>query len=117
MADVKIGSNTLIDRQLYYVDGVTELLIADLSLVYAEVKQWNRVLATYNLKPGTADPEIRGVGTPESRLEIEITKALSATFHEGAVWIKIYLEKADPSFIVDQEFAPILEFEAFTAVL
>ena len=117
MANITIGANTLIERQLYRVDGTTPLLLSELVTVQAQVKQYGKVFATYNLKPGDADDEIRQ-GASTSKIEIEITKALSAQFKEGAVDIKLILEETDADFTVDGEFrSSSTEFEAFTAIL
>jgi hypothetical protein len=60
---------------------------------------------------------IAGNSTPESSVIIEITKELSAKFIGGPVTCKLYLEMDDSDFLVDQEFAPIHEFELFNVVI
>lgn len=113
MPTLKRGGNTLIERQLYRVDGTTPLLLSELVTIQAQIKQYGRVLATYNLKPGTADDEIRQ-GSSTSKVEIEITKELSDLFREGAVTCKLILEETDADFVVDGEFNSPEEFEIFT---
>lgn len=116
MATLKRGANTLYERQLYRTDGTTPLLISELVTIQAEIIQYGVVLATYTLKPTPADDEIRQ-GSSTSIVEIEITKALSDTFKEGAVNCKLILEETDAEFIVDGEFAAPVEFEMFTVEL
>lgn len=113
MAILKRGGNTLIERQLYRVDGTTPLLISELVTIQAKIIQNDRVLATYTLKPIPADGQIRQ-GSSTSKVEIEITKALSDTFREGPVNCKLILEETDADFISDGEFNSPEEFEMFT---
>jgi hypothetical protein len=110
MSELKIGANKLHEEQLYYSDGTTPLLLADLSLVRCELFQHGRLMASYALKPTHTDAEIRQ-GSSTSIVEIEITKELSATLYEGTLSAKLYLEKTDTDFVVDGEFAPIVEFD------
>lgn len=112
MATLKRGGNTLIERQLYRVDGTTPLLLSELVTIQAQIIQYGRVIASYNLKPGVADSEIRQ-GSSTSKVEIEITKELSVLFREGPVNCKLVLEETDADFITDGEFASPEEFEMF----
>lgn len=119
MSDLRRGANILVERDLFYSNGTTPLLIADLTLVKAEIIQYNRILATYYLKDTddvsfTADPEITGTGV--SQITIEVKQSLSLQFREGPVKCKLYLEKVDAEFIVDLEFKPIDLFEMFTVI-
>lgn len=113
MPTLKRGGNTLIERQLYRIDGTTPLLLSELVTIQAQIIQYNRLLASYTLKPIPADDEIRQ-GSSTSKVEIEITKELSAIFKEGPVMCKLILEETDEDFIVDEEFASPEEFEMFT---
>lgn len=115
MATLKRGANKLYEQQLYRDDGTTPLLLSELSYLRAQIIQYNRVLVEYNFKPGDADSEIREGSSP-SKVEIEITKELSATFREGPVTCKLLMEETDADFITDGEFADHKEFEMFTIV-
>jgi len=113
---LKRGGNKLYEEQLYRDDGTTPLLLSELVTVNVQVIQYRRVLASYNLKPGTADSEIRQ-GSSTSILEVEITKELSATFKEGPVSLKINMEETDAEFITDGEFFAPKEVVMFTVEL
>ena len=113
MPTLKKGGNTLIERNLFRIDGTTPLLISELVTIQAQIIQYGRLKATYTLKPAPADDEIRE-GSSTSTVEIEITKELSETFREGPVICRLFLEETDSDFVVDGEFASPEEFEMFT---
>ena len=113
---LKRGSNHLHEEQLYRNDGTTPLLLSELVTINCQIVQYRRVLASYNLKPGVVDDEIRQ-GSSTSILEIEITKELSATFKEGLVTAILNLEETDAEFIVDGEFFDKREIDLFTVEL
>jgi hypothetical protein len=119
MANLRIGQNLLSERDLFYVDGVTPLLIADLTLVRVELIQYNRVIADYYLKDDddvdfVTDPEITATGV--SQITVEIKSSVSATLREGLLQGKIYLEKVDADFNVDLEFKPIDVYDIVTMI-
>lgn len=107
------GGNKLHEQQLYRDDGTTPLLLSELSLLQVSIIQYGRTLATYNFKPGIADGEIRE-GSTTSKVEIEITKELSATFREGLVQAKFIMEETDSDFVVDGVFYPPEFVDLFT---
>lgn len=105
------GENKLIQRTLYLENGVTPLDITTLTLMKAQIKQFNRTVAEYIL--GT-DDEIRLKDATTDTIEIEITKTLSALFIEGEVQIQLVLEMPDADFEVDEEFNDQLSWTAFS---
>lgn len=95
------GENKLIQRKLYLDNGVTPLDITTLTLMKAQVKQFNRVIQEYTL--GT-DDEIRLKDATTDTIEIEITKELSVKFIEGNLDIQLVMEMPDADFEVDEKF-------------
>lgn len=116
MPTIKRGENFLVRENLFDLDGTTPLVISTLATISVQIKQYGYVLAEYTLLP-TPDPvqtEIR-VGTAgTNQLEVEITEALSETFKEGSVTMKIFMRKVDAQFISDTEWRDIDEVEICT---
>lgn len=94
------GGNKLHEQQLYRDDGTTPLLLSELSLLAVDIYQYGRLLDSYELG---VDPEIRE-GSSTSKVEIEITKELSARFREGLVKARFRMEEDDADFDVDTVF-------------
>ena len=117
MPTIKKGENAIIQRTLYASNGTTPIVIADLTLLHAQVIQYDVILATYIYLP-TPDPvqsEIREESV--SVIEVEITTDLSDQFKEGVVTMKLIMEDEDAEYAVDTELRDIAEFEIFTVEL
>ncbi len=112
MATLTKGSNKIVTFTLYESDGVTPKPVSDFSMVVALITQFSRLLSTYTL--GT-DNEIRE-GSSSNIVEVEIDTALSATFREGAVTVKLSLDETDADFTEDGFHRCIPEEEAFTVI-
>lgn len=115
MPTIKRGENTIIRKNLLDSDGETPLVISSLATISAQIKQYGYVLAEYVLLP-TPNPvqgQIR-VGATTNQLEVEIVEALSETFKEGSVTMKILMRKADAQFIVDTKWRDLDDEEIFT---
>lgn len=115
MPTIKKGENAIIKRNLFASDGTTPLLLSSLTALSAEIKQYNRVLATYvySPTPDPAQPEIRQ-GASTSQIEVEITVELSNKFREGPVTMKLIMGQTSAEYDVDEELRDIDEFEIFT---
>jgi len=115
MPTIKRGENAIIQRNLFYSNGSTALLLSSLSLLHAEIIQYGKVLATYVYlpTPSPVQTEIRQ-GTSTSNIEVEITKEVSDTFREGSVTMKLIMEMTDAEYATDGELRDIDEFEIFT---
>ena len=114
MPTIKRGENAIIQRTLYASDGSTPLVIADLTLLHAQVIQYGKILATYIYlpTPNPVQPEIREDSA--SVIEVEITAELSELFKEGSVNMKLIMEDTDAEYEADDELRDIAEFEIFT---
>jgi hypothetical protein len=118
MSTIKRGENAIIQRNLFASDGTTPLLLSSLSLLHAEIIQYNVVLATYVYLP-TPNPvqdEIRQ-GSSTSQIEIEIKKELSLLFKEGDVSMKLIMEQTDAEYESDTVLRDIDESVIFTVEL
>jgi len=113
MSTITRGENSIIQRNLFYSNGTTPLLLADLETITAEIVQYDVVLATYVYE---TDPEIRQ-GTSASNIEIEVTTEVSQKFKEGPVYIRLTMEMTDAEYEVDLELKDIDKFEIFTVTL
>ena len=107
------GENALVKQNLLASDGTTPVLLSSLTYLSAQVIQFRRVLASYVY--GT-DAEIRQ-GDSTSQVEVEISEALSATFKEGLVTVRLTMDQADADFDVSGELRDIDDIEAFTVTL
>jgi hypothetical protein len=112
MATLKKGSNRICTFTLYASDGSTPAPVSGFASIVAMVIQFRRVVASYTL--GT-DTEIRE-GSSTNIVEVEIDTALSATFKEGVVSVKLLLDTTDADFTEDGFQRCIPEEDAFTVV-
>jgi hypothetical protein len=112
MADLKRGANKISTFTLYASDGSTPAPVSGFASIVAMVIQFRRVVATYEL--GT-DTEIRE-GSSTNIVEVEIDTALSSTFKEGVVSVKLLLDTTDADFTEDGFQRCIPEEDAFTVV-
>jgi hypothetical protein len=111
------GENGKVERTLFYEDGTTELPLTDLSYLVAEVIQHGKVYATYEYLP-TPDPvqdEIEE-GDETNEVRIHISSALSETFKEGAVYIRLTMRKTDATY-ADGYKADIDEWTPFSVTV
>lgn len=97
------GDNGLIEWPLFQRDG-SPLNVADLTLLYVEFIQNNRVKQKYIFLEGskTADPEIRE-GEEPNIVEIEYTTDLTETLDDCTTYLKLTLEVDDTRMLVDGE--------------
>lgn len=94
MPTLKIGENAKIKRNLFYSDGTTPLLLADLASLSAQIVQYKRPLVTYVL--GTDLQLVQGDST--SQALIHLTPAVSAMLMEGSVYFRLIMTKADITY-------------------
>lgn len=112
MAELKKGSNKVCTFTLYASDGTTPKPVSDFDTIVAMVIQFKRLIATYTL--GT-DAECRE-GSSTNIVEVEIDAALSSSFKEGPVSVKLQLDETDADFTEDGLHRCLPEEEAFTVV-
>lgn len=118
MPTIKVGENAIIKKNLFYEDGTTPLLIADLSLLKVELRQNNKVMAAYTYAP-TPDPvqgQVRE-GDTASQVEVELTKDVSSQLLPGVLSLRIIMEKVDAEFVVDSVLKDISEAVELTIEL
>lgn len=116
MPTIKRGENFLERENLFDADGTTPLVISSLATLSVQIKQYGYVLAEYTFLP-TPNPvqtEIRVGPGGTNQLEVEITEALSETFKEGSVKMKILMRKVNAQFISDVEWRDLDEVEICT---
>lgn len=107
---MKRGANKICTFTLFETDGSTPKPVSDFVTVVAMVIQYGRLLASYTLD---TDDEIR-VGDDTNIVEVEIDTALSETFREGIVTVKLRLDETDADFTEDGFHRCLPEEEAFT---
>ena len=110
MSDLKRGANKLCTFTLFASDGTTPAPASGFASVVAKVMQFGVEKASYTL--GT-DNEI----TDSSNVvTVEIDTALSVTFKEGSVTVKLILDETDADFTEDGFKRCIPEEEAFYVI-
>lgn len=99
MPTLQRGQNAKIIRSLFYSNGTTPLLLADLSDVFAEIVQYNKVVVSYILKPAPnpVDEHIEE-GDAGNKVLAHLSQAVSATLREGPLYIRIKMRKADGTY-------------------
>lgn len=110
--NINQGENVLIETTLFESDGTTPLVIANLVLLEARIKQADRVRATYRLG---IHNEIR-VGSASNKVEVEITRFLAGLLDKGPINLRLVMELEDNTFEVDQVQRDEHETEIFTIV-
>lgn len=110
------GDNGLIEWPLLQRDG-TPLNVADLTLLYVEFIQNERVKKKYIFLQGDkpVDPEIRE-GEEPNIVEIEYTTELTESLDDCKTYVKLTLEVEDPSLLVDNELHAEFVRYAFTII-
>lgn len=114
--DLIKGENALVVRALYGTDGVTPIPLSSLTYLVAEVRQYNRLFASYSYVGTPSDPEIRQ-GDTSNEVVVEITEELSAKLKEGILYIRIKGKQVDSDYTVDGEIYDIDEQECFDVIL
>lgn len=110
------GDNGLIEWPLLQRDG-SPLNVADLTLLYVEFIQNDRVKKKYIFLEGSkpADPEIRE-GDEANVVEVEYTTALTESLDDCRTYLKLTLEVADPTLLVDNQLHAEFVRYAFTII-
>lgn len=110
------GENGLIKWPLLQRNGLP-LNVADLTLLYVEFIQNNRVKQKYIFIEGVkpVDPEIR-VGDAANIVEVEYTTELTESLDDCKTYLKLTLEVSDPSLLVDNELHAEFVRYAFTII-
>lgn len=112
MPTIKIGEDAKVERTLYYSDGTTELPLTDLVSLVGQIRQFNRVIASYTLD---TDDEIEE-GDTSNEVRIHLTTEVSSKLKEGAVYFRLIMGKTDASYI-DGVLNDIDEWTPFDAEL
>lgn len=97
MPTIKIGEDAKVERTLFYDDGTTPLPLSDLVSISAQIRQYDRVIASYTLKPTPADAQIEE-GDTTNEVRIHLTSLVSATLREGPVYFRLLLGKTDATY-------------------
>jgi len=121
--EIKRGENVLYTVPIMSAD-TTPMpvpIVANLYSLSVEIKQRNKVLATYVLLADGAavdplQPEIT-VGSQTHYCNVEIVESLSELFLSGPVFIKVYMRKTDSTFIVGLRLRDIDEFQILNVTL
>ncbi len=111
MANLKKGANKLCNFTLYASDGTTPAPASGFVSIVAKVMQYDREKASYTLGTDTE------VTASSNVVTVEIDTALSESFREGTVSVKLILDETDTDFTEDGFKRCIPEEDAFTVVL
>jgi hypothetical protein len=104
------GENALVRRYLLKADG-TPLLLADLTLLQADILQTGNIIET-NTYPSAKLRQ--GVST--SQVELEVTTDISARFRKGRVAIKWTLQAPSLIFTAEDIQKDIITEDVFDVV-
>jgi hypothetical protein len=107
--NLTIGATTIVEIDLVDVDG-NNINRDDCEYLAIEIRQYNRVLATYVFP----DDEVLTEGTTDSKLKIEISQVLSAKFREGKVYARAIIENTDAEFVEDGEQKSLPDYHILT---
>lgn len=100
MISVTRGSNVLINRALFQVDGVTPLASSSLSSISLKLVQNGVTLATLTPGSGTS---LR-LGTDGFSLDLELTSAMTATYSLGVLEEHYTLKKPNVYFATEPSY-------------
>lgn len=114
--DLIKSENALVSRLLYTEDGTTPIPLSSLTYLVAEVRQYNRLFATYSYVGTPSDPEIRQ-GDETNEVIVEITEELSLKLKEGPLYVRIKGKQVDSDYTVDGEVYDIDEQECFNVII
>lgn len=102
METIYPGETRIIERSLYQADGTTALLVSSLLSASVELRQGDAVIST--LVKGT-NAELRQ-GTTTSKLELELTSALTGLLSGGTpLTLRWKLSVANSDFTVEPSAA------------
>lgn len=117
MIELRKGENAIVLKNLLDTDGVTPISIGSLNTLVIEVRQYNRLLASYDYLQNTPDDEEVSEGSATNQVKIQITEELSAKFKEGPVSIKLKGRQTNSDYSVDGSLYDIDEEECFEVIL
>jgi hypothetical protein len=117
MSELRKGENAIVRRNLFEEDGVTPISLSSLDSLEIQIRQYNRLLASYDYFENTPDDEEISEGSSTNQVKVQITQELSAKFKEGPVYIKILGKQANASYTVDGGVYDIDEEECFEVIL
>lgn len=90
------GENFIVRRDLFLADGVTPLLLANLTILKVTIVQADKVLRTYNYP----EPELRQ-GLSTSQAELEVSTTTSDLIIPGKAKLIWYLRRTNPTFVFE----------------
>lgn len=117
MSDLRKGENAIVRRNLFAEDGVTPIPLNSLQSLEVQIRQYNRLLVSYDYFENTPDEEEISEGTTSNQVKVQITQELSAKFKEGPVYIKILGKQSNTEYTVDDGVYDIDEEECFNVIL
>lgn len=110
MSEIKKGENTIV-RRTVSVD------LSTLTSLTVEIRQYNRLIASYDYFENTPDDEEVSEGSSTTEVAIQITEEVSAQFKEGPVYIKLISKRPHADYTVDSGQIEIEEEESFEVIL
>lgn len=117
MIELRKGENAIVLKNLFDTDGVTPIPLGSLNTLVVEVRQYNRLLASYDHLQNTPDDQEISEGATTNQVKIQITEAVSAKFKEGPVSIKLKGRQTNSAYSVDGSLYDIDEEECFEVIL
>jgi hypothetical protein len=117
MSDLRKGENAIVRRNLFAEDGTTAIPLNSLMSLEIQIRQYNRLLVSYDYFENTPDDEEISEGTTTNQVKVQITEEISAKFKEGPVFIKILGKQSNADYSVDEGVYDIEEEECFNVIL
>lgn len=117
MIEIKKGENAIVLKNLFDTDGTTPIPLSDLNTLVVEIRQYNRLITSYDYFENTPDDEEISEGSTTNQVKIQITEAISAKFKEGPVSIKLKGRQINSEYSVDGSLYNIDEEEEFEVIL
>lgn len=117
MIELRKGENAIVLKNLFDTDGVTPIPLGSLNTLVVEVRQYNRLLASYDHLKNTPDDLEISEGATTNQVKIQITEELSEKFKEGPVYIKLKGRQTNSEYSVDGSLYDIDEDECFEVIL
>lgn len=117
MSELRKGENAIVRRNLFEEDGITPIPLSSLSSLEIQIRQYNRLLASYDYFENTPDDEEISEGVATNQVKVQITQEISAKFKEGPVFIKILGKQTNSDYSVDEGLFDIDEDECFEVIL
>lgn len=117
MIELRKGENAIVLKNLFDTDGVTPIPLGSLNTLVVEIRQYNRLIVSYDHLKNTPDDQEISEGSTTNQVKIQITEEISAKFKEGLVSIKLKGRQTNSDYSVDGSLYDIDEEECFEVIL